>query len=105
MMDDVTAADVTRDEVSQILDDFVQRCRKGEPNLDADGYIFSVYDRFSFENLWKTIGDLYFTLTLLHIPTKWLNIDVDDEDVVIELAYDGLKVLLAVYPSEDDEEG
>ena len=90
-------------DVTQIIYDFIHECKADPPHLDGDGEIFSIYDRNSFEDLWGTIGDLYKVFTLNHIPTKCLTIDIDDVDVTVTLTYDGLRVLLSVYPSEDEE--
>ena len=91
------------DDVTQMIYDFIRGCRKDPPNLDVDGEIFSIYPRHSFEDLWITIGDLYHVFTLNHIPTKCLLFDIDEKTVTIILTYEGLKVLLAVYPKEKNK--
>ena len=82
-------------DVTQIIYDFIRACKEDPPHLDRDGEIF--------EDLWGTIGDLYKSFTLNHIPTKCLTIDIDDVDVTVTLTYDGLRAVLSVYPSEDEE--
>lgn len=91
------------DDVTQIIYDFIRACRKDPPHLDGDGEIFSIYDRNSFEDLWGTIGDLYHVFTLNRIPTKCLLLDIDKKTVTVILTYEGLRVLLSVYPSGDEE--
>lgn len=93
------------DDVTKIIDDFISVSKEVHPNLDApDGSITSIYKRNSFENLWEAIGELYYTCVAFHIPTKCLSIDVTDTLVKITLSYKGLKVLLPVYPEEEEGE-
>lgn len=90
------------DDVTQIIDDFRRVCKKVQPDLNAhDGSITAIYKRNSFEDLWETIGELYYTLVAFHIPTKYLNIDVAYHTVKIKLDYKGLKVLFPVYGEEE----
>lgn len=93
------------DDVTQIIDDFISVSKEVHPDLDApDGSITSIYKRNSFENLWEAIGELYYTCVAFHIPTKCLSIDITDTLVKITLSYKGLKVLLPVYPEEEEGE-
>lgn len=90
------------DDVTQIIDDFRRVCKKVQPDLNAhDGSITIIYKRTSFEDLFATIGELYYTLVAFHIPTKYLNIDVTHHTVKIKLDYKGLKVLFPVYGEEE----
>lgn len=92
------------DDVTQIIDDFRRVCKKVQPDLNAhDGSITAIYKRTSFEDLFATIGELYYTLVAFHIPTKYLNIDVAYHTVKIKLDYKGLKVLFPVYGEEEGE--
>lgn len=68
------------------------------------GSITAIYKRNSFEDLWEAIGELYYTCVAFHIPTKCLFIDITDTLVKITLSYKGLKVLLPVYPEEEEGE-
>lgn len=90
------------DDVTQIIDDFRRVCKKVQPDLNThDGSITAIYKRTSFEDLFDTIGELYYTLVAFHIPTKYLNIDVAYHTVKIKLDYKGLKVLFPVYGEEE----
>lgn len=89
-------------DVTQIIDDFISVSKEVHPNLDAsNGSIALSYKRNSFEDLWKAIGELYYTCVAFHIPTKYLNIDVAYHTVKIKLDYKGLKVLFPVYGEEE----
>lgn len=93
-----------RDESTEIIDDMLEACKVGHPDFNATGVISAVYDRYYFEDLFHTIGDLYHTLVAFHIPTKYLKIDVGANSVWITLDYKGLKILCPVYGEEEEDE-
>lgn len=92
-----------RDESTEIIDDILEACKVGHPDFDAASSISAVYDRYYFDDLFKTIGDLYHTLVAFHIPTKYLKIDVGANSVWITLDYKGLKILCPEYGEEEEE--
>ena len=93
-----------RDASTKIIDDLIRVCKEVQPDLNApDGSITALYKRTSFEDLFKTIGDLYHTLVCFNVPTKYLTIDVAYPIVKITLDYKGMEILCPVY-EEDDEE-
>lgn len=95
-----------RDNGTRIIDDFLHACSVGHPDFKAlAGSITVVYKRDSFEDVFKTIGELYHTLVCFHIPTKYLNIDVAYPVVKVKLDYRALKVLYPVYDEDEEEEG
>lgn len=89
-----------RDESTKIIDDLIRVCKDIQPDLDTpDGSITGVYKRASFEHLFQTIGDLYHTLVVFHIPTAFLTIEVEEKNVYFEMSFEGMKMLL----EEEDE--
>ncbi len=94
-----------RDGGTRIIDDLIRVCKEVHPDLNASkGSITAIYKRTSFENLFKTIGELYDTLVCFNIPTRYLNIDIAYPLVYIKLDYKGLKVLCPVYGEEEEVE-
>lgn len=93
-----------RDASTEIIDDMLEACKVGHPDFNAHGFISAVYDRYYFEDLFQTIGDLYHTLVAFHIPTKYLKIDVGVNSVWITLDYKGLKILCPEYGEEEEDE-
>lgn len=92
------------DDVTKIIYECIRVCRKVHPDFDIPfGQISIIWNRHDFKDLWGAIGDLYKVFTYNRIPTKSISIDVD-VDVTITIDYIGLKKLLAVYPSDDEEE-
>lgn len=93
-----------RDSGTRIMDDFLNVCKVVQPDLNAsEGSITAIYKRDSFEDLYKTIGELYDTLVCFDIPTKYLNIAIEYPVVKIKLDYKGLKILCPVYNEEEGE--
>lgn len=90
-----------RTDGTKIIDDFRRVCKVVQPDLNNNGNIMAMYKRNSFDDLFDTIGELYYTLVAFHIPTKYLNIDVAYHTVKIKLDYKGLKVLFPVYGEEE----
>lgn len=93
-----------RDESTEIIDDILEACKVGHPNFNTTGFVSAVYERNYFEDIFKTIGDLYHTLVTFHIPTKYLKIDVGANSVWITLDYKGLKILCPEYGEEEEDE-
>ena len=93
-----------RTDGTKIIDDFRRVRKVVQPDLNNNGNIMVMYKRNSFDDLFDTIGDLYYTLVAFHIPTKYLNIDVASHTVKIKVDYKGLKVLFPVYGEEEEGE-
>lgn len=92
-----------RDEGTRILDDMIRVCKEVRPLLYDTGSIVGKYQRTDFEDVFKAIGELYHTLVCFHIPTRYLNIDVEYPVVKITLDYRAIKILCPVYGEEEDE--
>lgn len=92
-----------RDESTKIIDALLSVCKVVQPDFENEGSIMVVYSRSIFTHLYKTIGDLYQTLVIFHIPTQYLTIFIDEEVVKIRLDYKGLKILYPVYKGGDEE--
>lgn len=93
-----------RDDGTRIIDDLMRVCKEVHPDLNATkGSITAIYKRTSFENLFKTIGELYHTLVCFNIPTKYLNIDITEDLVKIKMDYKCLKALFYADEEEDEE--
>lgn len=91
-----------RDGGTKIIDDLIRVCKEVQPDLNAyDGSITAIYKRTSFEDLYKTIGELYHTLVCFNIPTKYLTIEVAYPIVKITLDFKGMKILCPVYGEEE----
>lgn len=93
-----------RDDGTKIIDDFLNVCKVVHPNFKNNGNIMAIYKRTSFEDLYKTIGELYHTLVCFNIPTKYLNIAIEYPNVKIKLDYKALKILWSVYDEEEEDE-
>lgn len=93
------------DDGTRIIDTFLNVCKVVHPDFKNNGNIMAIYKRTDFVDLFETIGGLYHTLVAFHIPTKYLNIDIEYPTVKIKLDYKALKILCPVYgEGEEDEE-
>lgn len=93
-----------RDDGTRIIDAFLSVCKVVQQDFDNNGSIMTMYQRTSFEDLYKTIGELYHTLVCFNIPTQYLTIFIDYPVVKFKLDYKALKILYSVYGKEDEEE-
>lgn len=90
-----------RDDVTQIIDDFLKVCKVVHPDFENNGAIMTVYQQDSFEDLFQAIVDLNHTLVFFHIPTKYLNIVIEYPVVNIKLDYKALEILCHFYCEDE----
>lgn len=88
----------------KIIDGFLNVCKVVHPDFKNSGTIMAIYQRNSFDNLFETIGELYYRLVAFHIPTKYLNIDITEDLVKVKLDYKGLKLMFPKYGKEEEDE-
>lgn len=92
-----------RDDGTKIIDAFLSVCKVVQPDLENEGSIMAVYSRNIFEDLYKTIGELYHTLVCFGIPTQYLTIFIDYPVVKFRLDYKALKILYDKFEEADEE--
>lgn len=87
----------------KIIDGFLNVCKAVHPDFKNAGTIMGIYNRNSFDDLFRTIAELYYRLVAFHIPTKYLNIDITEDLVKIKMDYKCLKALFYADEEEDEE--